>query len=207
MKTLFIFSAFILSALFVFPNKITITNTGLTFSPDSISIRVGDTVVFQIDTIHNAVEVSHATWTANGNTPLPGFSVPFKGGQVTGLAAGVHYYVCQPHAYLGMKGRIFVSYGLGTNAQDATIENTGIYPNPTTGKFMIRRAGSGFQGGITRELLMDIYNMAGEKIISGSDLPQQDPYEMDLTAYPDGLYFLSFVDDKVKKTIRIVKRK
>ncbi|GIV33294.1 MAG: hypothetical protein KatS3mg031_0829 [Chitinophagales bacterium] len=89
----------------------TINNSGNTFRPDSITITEGDTVSFVIANNHNAVEVSQATWNANSTTPLPGgFSVPFGGGIVlpSKLPVGTHWYVCQPHAAIGMKGVIIV---------------------------------------------------------------------------------------------------
>jgi plastocyanin len=55
----------------------TITNSGTTFSPESITINVGDSVKFSISSSHNSVEVSQSTWNTNGNTPLTGFSTPY----------------------------------------------------------------------------------------------------------------------------------
>jgi plastocyanin len=90
------------------PMMHTVTNAGFSFSPSLLTINAGDTVRFQLDTIHNAVEVSQATWNANGNTPNGGFSVGFGGGDVLFTTPGTYYYVCQPHAGSGMKGRIVV---------------------------------------------------------------------------------------------------
>lgn len=87
----------------------TITNSGNTFSPASITITVGDTVSFQLAGSHNAQEVSQATYNANSNAPIIGFQTAFGGGLVTGLAVGTHYYVCDPHASMGMKGIINVN--------------------------------------------------------------------------------------------------
>lgn len=88
----------------------TISNSGTSFSPATLSINLGDTVVFSLDPSHNAVEVSQATWNSNGNTPLSGgFSVSFGGGTVVLTATGTYYYVCSPHASLGMKGTITVT--------------------------------------------------------------------------------------------------
>lgn len=88
----------------------TVTNVENVFTPATITIDEGDTVVFSIGLDHNAAEVSQTTWDSNGTAPLAGgFYAGFGGGTVTGLAAGTHYYVCQPHAEFGMKGRIIVN--------------------------------------------------------------------------------------------------
>jgi len=47
---------------------ITATINDLVFLPDSITIFAGDSVRFSLASIHDAVEVSEATWLANGNT-------------------------------------------------------------------------------------------------------------------------------------------
>lgn len=87
----------------------TVTFSGLSFSPALITITEGDTVVFVLSAIHNAVEVSQSTWNANGTTPLGGgFSVPFGGGEVVPSGVGTHYYICTNHAASSMKGRIIV---------------------------------------------------------------------------------------------------
>ncbi len=101
-------------SLFLFPSplpatKHTVTFSGLTFSPATITITEGDTVVFTLSGIHNALEISQATWDANGTTPLSGgFSVPFGGGEAVPSGTGTHYYICENHALSSMKGRIIV---------------------------------------------------------------------------------------------------
>jgi len=90
----------------------TINTSGFTYTPATTNILFGDTVVFTFGGSHDAREVSLTTWTANGNTPLPGgFQTAFGGGMVlpAQLAVGTHYFVCTPHASLGMKGTIIVS--------------------------------------------------------------------------------------------------
>ena len=87
-----------------------ITNSGFTFSPATVTIQPGDDVNFTLESMHNAVEVSSTTWNANGSTSNNGFQVPYGGGSVAAskLTVGTHYYVCMPHASLGMKGKIIV---------------------------------------------------------------------------------------------------
>jgi plastocyanin len=95
-----------------------ITNSGTTFANNNISIIQGDSVNFILASMHNAIEVSKTTWDANGNTPLAnGFQVPFGGGFLlpVQLTVGTHYYVCSPHASLGMKGIITVQAETGIN--------------------------------------------------------------------------------------------
>ena len=90
------------------PMMHTVTNSGFTFTPSLLTVNAGDTVRFQLDSIHNAVEVSQATWDANGNTSNGGFAVDFGGGDVVFNTPGTYYYVCTVHASMGMKGRIVV---------------------------------------------------------------------------------------------------
>ncbi len=96
----------------------TITTPGLSFSPATLSVNLGDTIVFSIGGAHNAIQVDQTTWNNNGNTPLPGgFSVPFGGGTIIPQSAGTLYYVCSPHASSGMKGTLIVtSTTISTNA-------------------------------------------------------------------------------------------
>lgn len=87
----------------------TISSVGLTFSPSTITITAGDTVIFALTSIHDAVEVSQATWNANQITRNGGFTVPFGGGSTILTVLGTHYYVCENHGPMGMKGIITVN--------------------------------------------------------------------------------------------------
>jgi hypothetical protein len=168
---------------------------------------VGDTVVFQIASIHTVLEVSQATWNANSNTPLPGgFSLGSGGGQLPGLTTGVHYYVCGIHYAMGMKGRIFVNSTSGINTTETRNGGISIYPNPTNGKFFLRYKESGIHGVATQEIRLDVYNFLGEKIISQTNLQPESSYELDLTSFPDGVYFVSIVNGRKTNSIRIEKR-
>jgi plastocyanin len=111
----------------------TITTPGFSFSPPAIQILAGDTVNFSIGGSHKPVEVSQATWNANGNTPLPGgFALPFGGGMLftAGWSQGMHYYVCEPHAGMGMKGTINVMGTVGLSAVFPTASAVNIFADP-----------------------------------------------------------------------------
>src|ERR1043165_3595361 len=99
----------------------TVSTSGFTFSPDSITITQGDTVKFVLGASHNAQEVAANTWSGNSTTPITGFQTGFGTTEiVAGLTQGLHYYVCGNHAGSGMKGRIFV--------QAASTVSLSIYP-------------------------------------------------------------------------------
>lgn len=112
MKKIILIAAILLYSAAGFSTTWTVSSLSMSFNPANITITAGDSVNFTLLSSHNAVEVSQATWNANGTTPLPGgFVEPFGGGLVlpSHLTVGVHYYVCQAHAAFGMKGKITVT--------------------------------------------------------------------------------------------------
>ena len=180
----------------------TITTDGFAFNPTTLTIFEGDTVVFNIDGIHNAVEVSEATWNANGTTPLAGgFALGFGGGTVlpADLEVGTNYYVCQPHAGGGMKGRIIVQEttsieeGLGL-----TVMN--IFPNPSNGKVYITLdksiAGQNFS--------IDVFNLNGEVVYNAARAEATDTKEFDLSALPSGIYVIRLSGDDTTYRRKII---
>ncbi|MAA80084.1 MAG: hypothetical protein CL916_12585 [Deltaproteobacteria bacterium] len=80
------------------------------FSPEDLTIAVGDCVNFVMSSTHNAVEVSQETYDSLGSTALDGgFEVGYGETQEIYFGeAGMHYYVCQPHAGGEMIGTITV---------------------------------------------------------------------------------------------------
>lgn len=133
-KNLIFLFAFALCSEIASSTIVPVVSSGYTFSPQTITVTTGDTVNFSLLSIHNVAEVSQATYAANGNTPLSGgFSTPYGGGDVftSQLSIGTHWYVCQPHASMGMKGRIIVQSptGIVENLLQASFS---VYPNPVT---------------------------------------------------------------------------
>ena len=116
----------------------TITNSGFTYSPDSLNANVGDQVTFNTDfSMHPLHEVSSATWAANGSTQLPGGFSATTGNTATFTMtqAGTRYYVCANHVSLGMKGRIFVSSTSGI--ENIHLLRLCFYPIPSNSQLLI----------------------------------------------------------------------
>src|SRR5512133_4142234 len=105
-KTILLISMAFIICMPGFSTVHVINNVGTTFTPDSMVINILDTVEFTLANFHNAVEVSKDTYLAGDTTSNGGFRLPFGGGKVAFHTLGVHYFVCQPHAAIGMKGVI-----------------------------------------------------------------------------------------------------
>ncbi len=91
-------------------HEVTTADGDMTFTPDDLTISVGDSVRFVMSPTHNAIEVSQETYDSRGMTPLDGgFQVTFsETKEVTFTEAGTHYYVCTPHVSIDMIGTITV---------------------------------------------------------------------------------------------------
>jgi plastocyanin len=198
MKAILSLSSLVLSTTISFSTSWTITNSGNSFSPSTLTITVGDDVTFNLESLHNAVEVSQATWNANGSSMLAGgFQVGFGGGQVQAsqLGVGTHYYVCTPHASQGMKGTIVVQNvtGIGDNKLPPGFS---IYPNPSAVSLTLKaneaETGSGFY----------IADLTGR--IVGSGILDNEITAIDISYLARGTYLIGLVDQR-KRPVKLVK--
>jgi plastocyanin len=170
----------------------TITNSGFTFSPATITITVGDSVNFSLASIHDAVEVDLTTWNANGTTPLSGgFSTPLGGGMVlpNKLTVGTHYYVCSVHVgSSGMKGIITVQNptNIAVNEVD---NNISFYPNPVKSILY-------FNLNLPENQIsqLRIMNVAGQGLMEME--VKNGSNNIDLGKLPAGLYYVILTSDK-----------
>jgi plastocyanin len=167
-----------------------VINGGTKFSPATTTITFGDTVNFVLESIHNAEEVSQATWSTNGNTLLPGgFATGFGGGMVlpAQLAVGTHYFVCDPHAAMGMKGTIIVKSASGIDENQFT-PPVSIFPNPAddfiTVKAIIHTSGIPYT----------IVDDAGKQILTGKLVNAETTIVINQLA--TGMYFFQTGSEK-----------
>jgi len=182
----------------VFPATRTISSSGFSFSPATLTITVGDDIIFNLESNHNVVEVSQATWNANGSTALSGgFEVAFGGGTVSAafLTVGTHYYVCQSHVSSGMKGTIVVQNTTGIEDRSMP-PGFSVYPNPAHTSITIdaEENNSGNK--------LYISDLAGR--IVATIKPEQEITTVDLSGLPYGTYFIGQADRR-KRSVKLIK--
>jgi plastocyanin len=109
----------------------TITNHFEVYDPDSLTINLGDTILFQLDSFHNALEVNYSTWDSGFAISNGGFYIPFGGGTWIPDTAGSYYYVCELHAHDGMVGMVNVMDPSVIDLPSSKLQ-IALYPNPVT---------------------------------------------------------------------------
>lgn len=160
-----------------------LTNVGSTFSPALITMQAGDSIHLVLSAPHTCTEVDEATWNSNGNTSNGGFNFT---GEVTFAIddPGTYYYVCVPHAAMGMKGRIIVEGGTGMAGLAATPAMR-LYPNPANGAVHVE----GLPAGSRVRLLAD----NGAVVL---DSPVELGAVLDVSGVKPGSYRLQVIGDK-----------
>lgn len=92
------------------------------FEPTGLYVEPGDTVKFNLATPHHNVNAYHPAFTYEQRVPdgvLPFSSPVLSAGSYwlyTFDTEGVHDYVCAPHEYFGMAGRLVVGSATGPGA-------------------------------------------------------------------------------------------
>ncbi|MBE7509056.1 MAG: T9SS type A sorting domain-containing protein [Bacteroidia bacterium] len=176
--------------------------SGFSFSPATVNAAVGDTVTWNVTGPHTATQVSQATWNANGNTPLSGgFDfTPANTSNGTSFivctSVGTVWYVCKPHASMGMKGQINV---VATGLPDL-VNNIAwsIYPNPVKDVLHLNSNAS------ASTVDVEIINMLGKVVMQTTAVPYDKAASIDVSSLTKGVYFLKSSENKMRP-VRFVK--
>lgn len=157
---LFAFCIFSINS--VFGTSYTINISGLTYTPATLNVVVGDEVTIQASGIHPLVQVSEATWNASGSTQLSGgFGTETSDYTFTVSSVDDIYYVCANHVSSGMKGKIIVSAttGIVDAARGVSLQ---VFPNPVVkGDFMVKGNGQTLEN-----TKLEIFNISGQLVRS-----------------------------------------
>lgn len=112
----------------------TLLVSDFSFSPEVIDAVQGDSLrLVPLDPGHTFTQVSEETWNANGNTPSGEFQFDplLETVTVELTGSGVIYYVCSPHAPMGMKGMVNVALA-SSIADHSLVRSSAFYPNPAS---------------------------------------------------------------------------
>lgn len=135
MKQLFIL--FIMYGLFssVKAAQFNVNISGTSYSPNTLTVNVGDEVIIEASASHPLIQVSLASWNANEATLLNGGFSSSSNYTLTitsGMAGTTIYYGCSSHLGSGMKGQIIVNVISGIEENNVRDFNFTVYPNPVS---------------------------------------------------------------------------
>ncbi len=182
-------------------NTTIITSHFEQYNPDSITIQLGDTVLFQLDSFHNALEVNHGVWDSSFAVSNGGFYTPFGGDIWIPDTAGTYYYVCELHAHDGMKGRIFVTDPNGISvSNEYSAQLFSLFPHPAP-DFINVSLTNQLQSGTLNILLKD----AGGKAIRVITAKGSSQISITIKELSSGIYFMSISDGKKSYTQKFIK--
>lgn len=182
----------------------TITTVGTTYSPNTLTVSIGDVVTISANANHPLAEVSQTTWNANGTATLStGFGNKTSNYTFTVSTANDIYYVCTNHVGMGMKGMITVST-VGVKEQTEAIANVSIFPNPAKNQFSVR-FNSVENGNVTAKL----YSICGQEI---ETIEINKEYNLGVTTLnidlqnniPAGVYFIQLNYNSKKTTRKLI---
>jgi plastocyanin len=206
MKKLTILSIIFISWFTIYSQtKHIISNTGLQFSPDEITVIIGDTIEFTLGSSHTVLEVSQETWNSNGSIALDGgFSAPTGSGEIVFDEVGTHYYICENHIMSGMKGKIIVEENTTTiTSLSEEIYNITFYPNPVNSYGTID-----FTIDKSQLISINLFNMLGSRVselYNGSFPNGKYSLSVNFSDIPEGIYYLTIETPDLKKSIKIIK--
>ncbi len=179
-----------------------ITAAPIQFTPAIQTINVGDTVIWtNIQGNHN-VNGTTATFPSNpesfGNTVGSGWVYKFVFN-----TPGTYDYQCDPHASLGMVGKIIVNSGVVTSiaSVDESSDKIKLYPNPAIDVINI-----GMPGSFTSVRSIKIYSMTGSLIESKLFPDQSYHVQYNVGRFKTGVYFMEIGSETRKDVLKFIKQ-
>lgn len=124
-----LFAILMLTTISIQASVVVITQQGLTFSPSTTTVVVGDTVRWVWTAgVHTTTSADIPSGAATWDSPLTAEVPQFEYIVTT---EGTYNYVCTPHASVGMTGSFTAtpSLGIGNQVLSSSVR---IYPNPAS---------------------------------------------------------------------------
>jgi len=180
--------------------NVTVSNNK--FTPSNLIITVGDEVIWTNTEGSHNVNGKTTTFPNNpvsfGNDVGSGWTYKF-----TFNTAGTYDYQCDPHAAMGMKGKITVNPKTVTSSQTLA-DGSGkihLYPNPASQYVQLI-----VPGNYAAINLVKVYNMTGsfvnEKAFSGNE----ESLRYDISQFKNGIYLMEISAGNQKKVLKFIKQ-
>ncbi|MBK6521741.1 MAG: T9SS type A sorting domain-containing protein [Sphingobacteriaceae bacterium] len=110
----------------------TISTSGTSYSPNTLTVSIGDVITIQASGTHPLAQVDQTTWNANGTATVSGgWGTTTANHTFTVSSANSIYFVCTNHVGSGMKGQITVAAS-GINENSNVVNSLSIFPVPAS---------------------------------------------------------------------------
>lgn len=172
----------------------TITASGLTYSPSTLTVNVGDVVTFNVDFLfHPTYQVSQTSWNNNDLTQLPGgFNFGSGSSGVLNITAGMAgttiYYICAAHVFSGMKGTITVNVIASVSENRIRDFNFTVFPNPVTSNSLLNISTK--NAGRTTITMFDVNGKMIQKLMDRNLQPGEITLPFNAATLQKGTYFI-----------------
>jgi hypothetical protein len=133
---------------------------------------------------------------------IAGQNIRYLPGTTVNPGGYMHGYITIDNLYCGQKAASMPAVINGEEEPSlfATSSSFAIYPNPTSGNFMLEQK----SGKISAKVQVEIYGMRGERLMTG-ELIGEKKHEFSVSDLPHGLYFVKVVADGYLETFKLVK--
>ncbi len=191
-----LFMAIVLGFQMVQAAKHVITQSGFTFTPNLITVNIGDTIRWVwSDGVHTTTNKNIPAGAASWDSPLTASNPSFE--YVVTLP-GEYEYMCSIHESMGMTGKFQTPGSTGIEANSLNIpEGLWCYTDSKVIRLFSQSPAS-FSGTIS------IYDVAGKNVYETSAAFSGGNSQLTISdaALPKGLYILRLLTDQ-KKTLSV----
>lgn len=182
-----------------------INASGVSFTPSSITINVGDTLRWtNTQGTHN---VNGTTASYPSNPESFGNAVAGAGWVFTHVfhSPGTYNYKCDLHAGSGMTGTITVTNIAGIESLSPEIKtNITLYPQPASTYLNIDIADEIFTNNNDLEIV--VYNLLGKEVMRRTNINSQS-IKLEIQELKESMYILQLINDsRIIETKRIIKQ-
>jgi plastocyanin len=202
MKKTFTIISVLLISFGAYATNYTVAISGNTYSPATLTVKVGDQITIKANGYHPLRQVDEITWGMNGSTELAGgWGTTSTDYTFTVSSVGTIYYICTAHIHLSMKGKIIVEAATDVADVKSESKQLNVFPDPA-----ISQASFSFNPERNGLLTARIYNMTGqvEKIIYQENVRSAEPVNVQFSVaeLASGIYFLVLSDEQQRYTRR-----